>query len=99
MLILIRLITAAVLFVFLFVAVYFAICFIGGAVCGAMAGAGDRNPQEAFEAGQLAGRNFVLNNMPLILLGSLAVSTVSSLALSFSGILPWCRNSTGPQPQ
>lgn len=87
----IRLATAAVLFVLLFFAVYVGICVVGGAISGGIAGAHD--PQHAAQAGRLAGESFVKNNLTMILLGSCGVSLVASLALSFSGVLPWCRKS------
>ena len=91
MLLLKRLATSAVLFVFIFVVVYFAVCMIGGAVSGAMSGTGNTNPQDAYETGRQAGANFVRHNLMIILLSSLVISSVTSLVLSFSGILPWCR--------
>jgi hypothetical protein len=87
-----RIATSIVLFVFFFVVVYFAICIVGGAINGAMAGASSQNPKDSYDAGRQAGANFVRHNMLMILLGSFVISFVSSLALSFSGILPWCRN-------
>jgi hypothetical protein len=95
MTLLIRIATSIVLFVFFFVVVYFAICMIGGAVSGGMAGAGTSNPQDSYEAGRQAGMNFVKHNIGKILLGSFVISLGSSVALSFTGILPWCRK---PQP-
>jgi len=63
MLLLKRMITAMVLFVFLFVVVYLGICILGGAVSGAISGAGMANQQDASEAGRQAGANFVRNNL------------------------------------
>ena len=54
-----RLVTATVLFVFFFVVVYFGICIVGGAVSGGIAGAGQANSQDGYEAGRQAGENFV----------------------------------------
>jgi hypothetical protein len=96
MTLLIRIATSIVLFVFFFVVVYFAIIIVGAAINGAMAGASD--PDHAAEAGRQAGVNFVRHYLPMILLGSFVISLVSSLALSFSGILPWCRKPTQPPP-
>jgi hypothetical protein len=88
-----RALTAIVLFPFLFLVLYFGIC-VAGAVAGAKAGAA--NPQQSFELGRQAGQNFVRHNLVAILLSSFGGSFVASLALSFSGILPWCRKP--PQP-
>jgi hypothetical protein len=98
MTLLIRLVTAMVLFVFFFVVVYFGICIVGGAFSGAFAGAGNTNPQDAYETGRQAGANFVRHNLKTILLSSFLISFVGSIALSFSGILPWCRKPAGPPP-
>jgi hypothetical protein len=88
---LIRLATAAVFFVSLFVVVYFGICIVGAGISGGIAGAHD--PQHAAQAGRLAGENFVRSNYAMILLGSCGISLAASFALSFSGVLPWCRKS------
>jgi hypothetical protein len=89
MILLKRVATSLVLFVFFFAVLYFAICFIGGAISGGMAGASD--PRHAAEAGRQAGVDFVRHHLPAILLSSFGLSFVCSLVLSFSGILPWCR--------
>jgi hypothetical protein len=94
MTLLIRLATTIVLFVFLFVVVYFAICIVGGAVSGGIAGA--NHPQDSYNAGQQAGANFVRHNIRVIVFGSFVISLVSSVALSFSGLLPWCRKPARP---
>jgi hypothetical protein len=98
MLLLKRIITAMVLFVFLFVVMYLGICILGGAVSGAISGAGMTNQQDASEAGRQAGANFVRNNLKAIVLWSFVLSVVGSLSLSFSGILPWCKKSSEPPP-
>jgi len=93
-----RIATSIVLFVFFFVVVYFAICIVGGAINGAVAGAGSHSAQDGYDAGRQAGASFVRHNLPAILLISFAISLVSSLALSFSGILPWCKKPRQPPP-
>jgi hypothetical protein len=93
-----RIATSIVLFVFFFVFVYFAICIVGGAISGAMAGAGSQSAQVGYDTGRQAGANFVRHNLPAILSSSFVISLVSSLALSFSGILPWCRKPLQPPP-
>jgi len=97
MLLLKRIATSIVLFVFFFVVVYFAICIVGGAVNGAMAGAGT-DAHDGYDAGAQAGANFVRHNMGVILLSSFVISSVLSLVLSFSGILPWCKKPSQPPP-
>ena len=96
MLLLKRIITAMVLFVFLFVVVYLGICVLGAAFSGAMSGAGMTNQQDAYEAGRQAGANFVRHNIRAIVLWSFVLSLVGSLGLSFSGILPWCKKPSEP---
>jgi hypothetical protein len=91
-----RLLTSIVLFVFLFVVIYFGICMVGGAIAGGMSGAGNPNPHDSFEAGRQAGANFVRNNLRIIVLSALGTSLISSLALSFSGVFPWCRKPVRP---
>jgi hypothetical protein len=91
-----RIATSIVLFVFFFVVVYFAICMVGGAISGAEAGAGNPNVHDAMEAGGQAGANFVRHHIGVILISSFVISLVSSLALSFSGILPWCKKPSQP---
>jgi len=93
-----RVATFVVLFFFLLVVVYFGICIVGGAVSGAMAGSGSTTPQESMEAGRQAGANFVRNNLKAIVISSFLISLVTSAALSFSGILPWCRKPSLPPP-
>jgi len=91
-----RIATSIVLFAIFFVIAYFAICIVGGIVVGAVAGAGIRDVQESYEAGRQAGESFVRSNLRAIVVGSLLISLVSSLALSFSGVLPWCRKPKQP---
>ncbi len=97
MLILIRFLTAGVLAVILFV-----IFFIGGlAVGGGIAGAKSTqsNPGlSSYEAGRRAGEKFGREYGPMIFLGSLGAAGVISFAISFSGILPWCRKPKEQQP-
>lgn len=91
-------ITFIVLFVFLFVVVYLGTCVVGGAISGGMAGAGNHDPQAAAEAGQRAGAAFVRDHIKAIVLGSFLASLIGSAALSFTGILPWCKRPAPMQP-
>jgi len=86
--------TAMVLFFFFFVVIYLGICAVGGGVAGARAGS--TNPQESFERGRQAGERFVQQNLGTILISSFGISVVASIALSFSGLLPWCRKPVAP---
>jgi hypothetical protein len=96
MILLKRSLTSFVLFIFLFFFAFLGIRVVGGAIAGAKAGAKSSNPQESFELGQQAGKNFVKQNLPAIVMSSLGVSLVASLALSFSGAFPWCRKPAQP---
>ena len=96
MLLLIRLVTSLVLFVFFFVVVYMGICILGAFIHGFMLGLQhhSQTPQESYEAGRQVGASFVRNNALAIAISSLVISLVASLTLAFSGILPWCRKQT-----
>jgi hypothetical protein len=91
-----RLATTIVLFVFFFVVVYFAICIVGGAVSGAKAAINNPDAADKGQLGQIAGQDFVRNNLTVIFLSSLASSLIASVGLSFTGILPWCRKPQEP---
>jgi hypothetical protein len=91
-----RFLTSIVLFVFLFVVLYFGICIIGGGIAGATAGANHPDAQENYELGRQAGADFVRHNLRAIVFSSLGISFVSSVALSFSGIFPWCKKPSYP---
>jgi hypothetical protein len=91
MTLLMRIITAGVLFAFLFLVMYFGICIEGGAMSGMLSGIQHPHAADPFQAGQRVGGNFVRHNLPAIVLSSFIISLVSSVAISVSGILPWCR--------
>ena len=97
MLLLKRIVTSIVLFIFSFVVVYLVICMVVGAVSGGMAGAG-KNAQDGYEAGRQAGADGVRHHIQVIFLSSLVISLASSLGLSFSGVLPWCKKPIQPPP-
>jgi hypothetical protein len=67
-----------------FIVLYLGVLIIGGAIVGALAGAGQPNPQQAAQAGRLAGNDFGQTYGALILIGSLLVA----IAGSVTGILP-----------
>src|ERR1043166_2499228 len=99
MLLLKRLATAFVLFLLLFLFLFIGSLAVGGAIAGLRA---HRDNSEAkdflsgYEAGQKVGREFGARYGPIIFLGAFGVSTVASLALSFSGVFPWCRRAPPP---
>ena len=97
MIILIRIATFAVFFIFFLVVVYFGICIVGGAISGVMASGGNSDPQN-LDAARQAGGNFVRHHLGTIVLSSIISSIIISAALSFTGILPWCRNPRAVQP-
>jgi hypothetical protein len=89
-----RLVTAGVLFVVLFVIWALGALVIGGAFVGAQAGANNPKVKDfdaGYEAGHRAGIEFGRRYGPLIFFGAFGTSLVTSFAISFSGMLPWCR--------
>ncbi|MCM8533863.1 MAG: hypothetical protein NE330_22055 [Lentisphaeraceae bacterium] len=90
MLIIKRLLTSGILFIFSFILLSFGILILGSAIAGGIAGAND--PENAREVGRIAGEDFGAAYRTIIGLGSLLISAVSSLYLSFGGIIPWCKN-------
>ena len=87
-----RILTAIGLFLPLFVLLYFVFCAFGGAVAGARAGADNPDAPDKFKLGQEAGANFVQEHLRFIALSSLGISLMSAMAISFSGVLPWCKD-------
>jgi hypothetical protein len=94
-----RLLTAIVLFVVLFVFVYVGICAVVGGIAGAKIGAENANAPNLNELARQAGAIAVREHLVTIFLSSVAVSLVSSVAMSFSGIFPWCRKRPVPPAQ
>ncbi len=86
-----RVFTAFVSFFFLLFVFYFGIVITGGAISGAIAGVKNQTSENVYLAGQQAGALFVQNNISVIILATLLLSSVLSLWLSFAGIFPWCR--------
>jgi len=93
-----RIATSVVLFVFFFVVLYFAISIVGGFMSGfthgLMSNTNGQNPHDG-SGGQI-GTDFVNHHILAITLSLLVVSLVLSLALSFSGVLSWCRKPSQP---
>jgi hypothetical protein len=70
----------------------------GGGIAGGRSAIEHPDVVDKQELGREAGRNFVKNNLGAILLTSLGGSFVISVAVSFSGVLPWCRKPPEPPP-
>ena len=96
MFILIRLATAFGIFVVLFCVLFAGCFFLGAGIAGARAGTQpNQTREESRLAARLAGRDFARHDALWIFLGSFGFSAIVSMALSFTGILPWCRK---PEP-
>ncbi|HEY0256643.1 MAG TPA: DUF4339 domain-containing protein [Candidatus Methylacidiphilales bacterium] len=86
-----------VLFVILFAVIFLAVCMVGGGIMGAQAAMAqhaqgyDQGAQIGREAGQKFGETYGGLIAVLTALISLILSSMASLWLAFSGILPWCR--------
>ena len=91
-----RILTTIGLFALMFVILYFVLCTFGGAVAGARAGANNPDTPDKFKLGQEAGANFVQEHLGFIALSSLGISLMSAVAISFSGVLPWCKDPSRP---
>ena len=88
-----RLITSIAMFVVLLVIFFIGTLAIMGGVAGARAAkkANATDFQSGYEAGQVAGQELGRKYGRVILLGSFGAAAITSLGLSFSGVLPWCR--------
>jgi hypothetical protein len=93
MLFLKRLVTAVFLFFFFVVVFFFGSSIVIGGVAGAQVAPAPRahDFQSGYRAGQTTGRTLGRELAPVVLLGSVGASGVTSLLLSFFGVLPWCR--------
>jgi hypothetical protein len=101
MLLLKRLITSVVLFLVLSIIFFTGALAVAGAVVGAQAGVGNPAAQDfasGYALGHAAGYEVGKRYGGVILRGSLATSALASIAISFSGILPWCRKRSQPPP-
>lgn len=93
--------TFLVLFVCLFLLLFIGSLAVGGAMAGARAGAKGPQPTDyrsSFEQGRQAGAEFANQYRGIIFLGALSISGFASAAISFTGILPWCRRVPVPPP-
>lgn len=101
MLFLKRLLTSFILFIVLSVVFFIGALAVVGAVAGARAGVGNpavKDFASGYAVGHAAGYEIGKRYGGLIRLGTLGTSALTSLAISFSGILPWCRKQPQPPP-
>ena len=101
MLFLKRVLTSFVLFIILFVSLSIGTMAVVGGVVGVRAGAGNpdaRDFKSGYAVGHAAGYEVGKKDGGLILLSALGISAVLSIAISFTGILPWCRKQPRPPP-
>ena len=101
MILLKRLLTSFFLFIILSVIFFVGGLAVIGAVAGAKASAGSPAATDfnsGYDVGHAAGREAGKKYGGVILLGSLGTSALTSLVISFSGILPWCRKRSQPPP-
>jgi hypothetical protein len=91
-----RLLTAMVLFIPLFIFFYFVICAVGGGIAGGRVAAENPNASDLSSRSRQAGADFVRNNLPMIAISALGLSLAGSAAISFTGLLPWCRKPNPP---
>src|ERR1019366_6429488 len=100
MLLLKRLLTAFVLFVFLSIILSVGAMAMVGGIVGARAASNGKATDfnSGYAAGHAAGAEVGKQYGGVILLGALGVSAIASLAISFTGILPWCRKKPLPPP-
>jgi hypothetical protein len=86
-----RLLTSCVLFILLSLVI-----LIGIGMAAGMHGGWYRPPVRTADSNYIVGHDFATKYGYFIFLGTLGVSAISALAISFSGIFPWCRK--GPSP-
>jgi NADH:ubiquinone oxidoreductase subunit 3 (subunit A) len=92
--------TFLVLFFILWVGLSIGTLAVVGGIAGAQAArkANATDYQSGYAAGQVAGREIGRKYGPTILMIMFGVSAISSVGLSFSGLLPWCRKKSEPPP-
>ncbi|CAN5432135.1 hypothetical protein BH09VER1_BH09VER1_30710 [soil metagenome] len=93
MLFLKRLLTAGVFFVVLFVICLISGLMVLGGIAGAKAapGSGAKDFQSGYAVGQKAGAEIGRKYGRVLTVGAAGTAAAASLAISFSGLLPWCR--------
>jgi hypothetical protein len=100
MLFLTRFVTFVILVPLLWIVFFIGTAAVIGGVAGAQAAQAKHatDIRSGYTAGQEAGRELGRQYGPIMLLGSLGLSVVASGAISFTGILPWCRRKPQPPP-
>jgi len=100
MLFLKRLGTSVALFIILLVAFFMGTLCVVGAVAGARAAktSGATDFQSGYAAGQAAGQQIGQKYGRTILMVTTGAAAISSVVISFSGFLPWCRRTPQPPP-
>jgi hypothetical protein len=93
-----RFATSLVLFIILFVFFAMAAIIGVGVIVGSRAGVNAADFRAAYAAGDVAGSEASRKYGRLTLLGAMGTAAVASVAISFSGILPWCRKEPQPPP-
>lgn len=93
MLIVKRFVTAATLFFALTLVFFLGTSMVMGGIAGARASqaAGAKDYESGYESGRKAGEEMGRKYGSTILLGSVGLAAVAALGISFSGVLPWCR--------
>ena len=69
-----------------------------GVIVGSRAGGKAADFHAAYAAGEVAGSEASRKYGQLTLLAAMGTAAVASVAISFSGILPWCRKEPKPPP-
>jgi hypothetical protein len=92
-----RLLTLCILFLLLSLAVLIAMGELVGARGEIDTPAASKH-DSSYATRQAAVHEFTRRYGPVVFLSTLSVSALAALAVSFSGILPWCRKSSQPQP-
>lgn len=98
MLLVVRGLTALVLFFVLSVVLCTGTLTVVGGIAGARA-AREANAQDyesGYEAGRQAGEEIGEKYGALVMFATTGLSALISIALSFSGVLPWCRAKKSP---
>ena len=94
-----RFTTSLVLFIILFVFLEMAAIIGVGVMVGSRVGVNAADFRSAYAAGEAAGSDASRKYGRLTLLGAMGTAAVSSLVISFSNILPWCRKQSPLPPR
>ena len=91
MLLLKRIFTSLVLFLILTWILYYGAVIVSGFVVGANAALHSPEASDKQEVGRQAGLEFLNQHVGVVAGAAVGIALVASFALSFSGMLPWCR--------